>query len=192
MGSFGKNADQRFSDQVRFLKGLLKTYTIDPKKAQLGIVTFGKSQDVALKFNVAKDRDSAYSLIDKVKNPNDGDDIVGALRFIRQSLFVAANGVRPGANKVLFVFLDRKLGDLKAAVNEEIRLIKERGVTVLQFVLGKDVPKDEIDDIIDVWFFPDPLAEIDPDVIVAVRDKSRPSKYIFILKRDRFGDNVIF
>lgn len=152
LGSLGNNA--MFTKQVDVTRDLLDNYKISPALTHIGLLTYGKDPQLELMLKDGVNPQIVGSSLNKLKNPNDGDDLNKALAYLRSTVFTAQNGARVGVPKRVVLYLDKNIESGRlVGVQEKVDELHKVGIKVYVIGLGKDIDQGSLGELFDTFFF---------------------------------------
>ncbi|KAF7700788.1 integrin alpha-2 [Silurus meridionalis] len=108
----GSNSIYPWPPVVNFLKKLLGHLDIGPQQSQVSIIQYGVYPVMEFNMNTYKTRDSIVDAASKITQRGGTEtNTFGAIEYARTNAFLASNGGRPGASKVMVVVTDGESHD---------------------------------------------------------------------------------
>ena len=142
MGSANPKARDTFDEEKQIVINLIKT----PKDtlAKYGIVQFGKEAETKIPLGSKDDEEKLKEYVKIMPWKEEGKSLDKGIK--KAAMEFEKNG-RPGARKVLIVFVDGNDENNKEDIHEAARPLKDENVEIIPVVMG-DVDEDKIKDLI--------------------------------------------
>lgn len=138
MGASGDNADSFFQRQTDYVKSMVRSYDISRENVLVGTVSNGRSPSVTMQIGSVTDQASATNAVARLVNPNNGDDLLGAVRMSRTTLFNPNYGARSGVPKSLVIFVNKDTKDQLNQLGDEINKLTGEGIKVIVVAMGEE------------------------------------------------------
>ena len=149
-----------YNAQVNFIRNMLQSYSISPRYTLVGAVMNGKTPLLRMRFGDAVNYKTTISLLENARNQGDGNDLDVAFQIARTRMFSEENGARANTPKVLVVFVNDKVSGSLKDLGQEAKALRQDGVKIILVGYGENVDPSEVQDLVDIWFFPDTLPEM--------------------------------
>ena len=137
----GFSSEVGYNFSKTFMKGLAERLTRPSSSSQIGVVQFGRTADLKIRFNSAGDFGSA---VNGLKFPGKAGSINKAMRLAYEQSFNVKNGMRNEAEQILVLVTDVNSAD-SAALKATLSIYREAGIKVIVVSTDKLViPSDVI------------------------------------------------
>lgn len=118
-----------------FVKNMINGFDIGPTRTKIGVVTFSDKPHLEFHLDSHPTQTSIDTAIDQIRYISGGTNTGDALKYARQTSYLAANGARNNAAKIAIVITDGKSNN-NAATSAEAALLRKMGVTVFSIGVG--------------------------------------------------------
>lgn len=95
-----------FDEMKDFVKDFLLDADIDKDKARVGVIIYSTSEHVMFQMNHYHTKADVFKAVDNIKYITGVTNTAGALKTMRENMFSAANGDRPGVKNIAIVVTD--------------------------------------------------------------------------------------
>lgn len=130
-GSIEAYGRGNFKRCLRFIKNMVRSFTISRRYVRVGIVLYSSRSQLVLNFNQNRGVDSILRTIDRIRYPRGGTRTGAALSYTYSRLLRVS---RRGRSKVLIVMTDGRSQD---NVRRPSSLLRRRGVKIFSLGIGK-------------------------------------------------------
>ena len=130
-GSIEAYGKGNFKRCLRFVKNMVRAFTISSRYVRVGIVLFSSRTQLILNFNQNRGANGILRTIDRIRYPRRGTKTGSALSFAYSRLFSRS---RRGRSKVAIVMTDGRSQD---DVRRPSSLLRRRGVKIFSLGIGK-------------------------------------------------------
>ena len=130
-GSIEASGRGNFRRCLRFVKNMVRSFTISRRYVRVGIVLYSSRSTPILTFNQNRGVNSILRNIDRIRYPRGGTRTGAAISFAYSRLFSASRRAR---SKVLIVMTDGRSQD---NVRRPSSLLRSRGVKIFSLGIGK-------------------------------------------------------
>lgn len=130
-GSIEASGRGNFRRCLRFVKNMVRSFTISRSYVRVGIVLYSSRTRLILTFNQNRGVNSILRTIDRIQYPRRGTRTGAAISFAHSRLFSAS---RRGRSKVLIVMTDGRSQDNVRGPSSTLR---KRGVRIFCLGIGK-------------------------------------------------------
>ena len=168
-----------FEKQKVISRKLIRNYQIKPKYTHVSLVTYGETPNLVLNLQSGTSNQVVKSQIDQLNNPNDGNGLIKALKFLISTVFTETNGVRLGVTKRAVVFFNKTFVENPLELQKQVQAVENAGIKIIFIGLGDvnvidpSIPENLFGD---AYFFPDELDSIDRIIVPIVRRTRKGEK----------------
>lgn len=142
MGSANPKARNTFDEEKQIVINLIKT----PKdaSAKYGIVQFGEEAETNVPLGSKDDEENLREYVKILPWKEEGKSLE---KGIKRAAMEFENNGRPGARKVLIIFVDGNDENDKEDISEAAKPLKNKNVQIIPVVMG-DVDEDKVKELI--------------------------------------------
>ena len=130
-GSIEASGRGNFKRCLRFVKNMVRSFTISRRYVRVGIVVYSSRSQSILTFGQNRGVNSILRAINRIRYPRGGTRTGAAISFAYSRLF---SSTRRGKSKILIVMTDGRSQD---NVRGPSSLMRRRGVRVFSLGIGK-------------------------------------------------------
>lgn len=121
---------------VTVLKKIVDAYEVSPNKTLLALVDYNGSPNTRVYFGDKYTKEEFKSTAENIPDATSGQgSLSGALKKVREDVFVARRGERPFAEDILVVFMEGNLDESSPELKNEVSKLRAKPVKVIPVVI---------------------------------------------------------
>lgn len=127
-----------------FVKQMSQGFDIASNGTHIGVVTFSSKPHLEFHLNKFNSKSAVNQGVSNIHYISGGTNTADAIKYARQTSFLAANGARSGASKIAIIVTDGK-SQSPPATAAEAQKMRDQGITVFSIGVGTGPNKPELD-----------------------------------------------
>ena len=134
-----------FEQVKQFTKDIVDSFEIGHDKTHVGVVTFSEFAELQIKLSDTFDREELYTRIGNLTYQGFRTATDDALRVVNREAFTLSGGARQGVAQVLIFLTDGKCTLCEDSIEDLVKPLKNRGVTIYTVGITDNINRTELE-----------------------------------------------
>ncbi|XP_076472733.1 matrilin-1-like [Babylonia areolata] len=146
MDASGSVGSSNFEVMKQFVRDLVDGFEIGSNKIRVGVQKYSSGTNTEFTLSQYTDKNSMKSRIMSIVFTGGGTNTGGALQYMRNTMFSAANGDRSGVPDICVVLTDGRSNSYSLTASEA-SLSRNAGITIFSIGIGSGIPVTELNEM---------------------------------------------